>query len=157
MQRERQNLQRCPLFLHERVWNIMNGSEDDRTTGAITATRVFFERPAVGTRLRDYEIGGAAIGTLVAKLEEHGMMTALGEHGSLTPEVARKVYQDGRITKIFQDLLRLNCGECVGVVPLAVPYERRPGHMPRCTDTCKVAADEPAFLTSDPSDGEEVL
>ena len=39
-----------------------------------------------------YEIGGASIGSLVAKLEEHGM-TALGEHGSVTPEVARKIYQ----------------------------------------------------------------
>jgi NADP-dependent alcohol dehydrogenase len=76
----------------ERVWNITRGDEDDRITRAITATRVFFERLSVGTRLRDYEIGGATIGTLVAKLEEHGM-TALGEHSSVTPEVARQVYQ----------------------------------------------------------------
>jgi len=75
----------------ERVWNITRGSEDDRIAGAITATRVFFERLSVGTRLRDYDIGGSTIGTLVAKLEEHGM-TALGEHGGVTPEVARKVY-----------------------------------------------------------------
>src|SRR5471030_262612 len=76
----------------ERVWNITRGSEDDRIAGAITATRVFFERLSVGTRLRDYDIGGSTIGTLVAKLEEHGM-TALGEHGGVTPDVARKVYQ----------------------------------------------------------------
>ncbi|SAL26743.1 iron-containing alcohol dehydrogenase [Caballeronia udeis] len=76
----------------ERVWNITRGSEEDRITGAITATRVFFERLTVGTRLRDYKIGGASIGTLVAKLEEHGM-TALGEHCGVTPEVARQVYQ----------------------------------------------------------------
>jgi NADP-dependent alcohol dehydrogenase len=76
----------------ERVWNITGGSEDNRINKAITATRVFFERLTVGTRLRDYEIGGASISSLVAKLEEHGM-TALGEHGSVTPEVARKIYQ----------------------------------------------------------------
>jgi NADP-dependent alcohol dehydrogenase len=76
----------------ERVWNITRGSEDDRIAGAITATRVFFERLSVGTRLRDYDIGGSTIGTLVAKLEEHGM-TALGERGGVTPDVARKVYQ----------------------------------------------------------------
>jgi NADP-dependent alcohol dehydrogenase len=68
------------------------GSEDERITEAITATRVFFERLTVGTRLRDYEIGGASIGKLIAKLEEHGM-TALGENGDVTPDVSRAVYQ----------------------------------------------------------------
>jgi len=76
----------------ERVWNITEGSEEERITAAITATRVFFERMTVGTRLRDYQIGGGSIDTLIAKLEEHGM-TALGEHGDVTPEVSRKVYQ----------------------------------------------------------------
>jgi NADP-dependent alcohol dehydrogenase len=76
----------------ERVWNITQGSEDERITEAITATRVFFERLTVGTRLRDYEIGGASIGKLIAKLEEHGM-TALGENGDVTPDVSREVYQ----------------------------------------------------------------
>jgi len=76
----------------ERVWNITEGSEDERITAAITATRVFFERMTVGTRLRDYQIGGGSIDTLIAKLAEHGMI-ALGEHGDVTPEVSRKVYQ----------------------------------------------------------------
>ncbi|KAA0998297.1 iron-containing alcohol dehydrogenase [Paraburkholderia panacisoli] len=76
----------------ERVWNITEGSEDDRINAAITATRMFFERMTVGTRLRDYQIGGGSIETLIAKLTEHGM-TALGEHGDVTPEVSRKVYE----------------------------------------------------------------
>jgi NADP-dependent alcohol dehydrogenase len=76
----------------ERVWGIVQGTEAERITAAITATRVFFERMSVGTRLRDYQIGGSSIGTLMAKLEEHGM-TALGEHGDVTPEVSRRVYQ----------------------------------------------------------------
>ena len=76
----------------ERVWNIAEGSEDERISAAITATRVFFERMSVGTRLRDYQIGGQSIGTLIAKLEEHGM-TALGEHGDVTLDVSRQVYQ----------------------------------------------------------------
>ncbi len=75
-----------------RVWNITEGSEDERINAAITATRVFFERMTVGTRLRDYQIDGGSIDTLIAKLTEHGM-TALGEHGDVTPEVSRKVYQ----------------------------------------------------------------
>lgn len=76
----------------QRVWNITEGSEDERINAAITATRVFFERMSLGTRLRDYQIGGGSIGALVKKLEEHGM-TALGEHGDVTLEVSRQVYQ----------------------------------------------------------------
>jgi NADP-dependent alcohol dehydrogenase len=76
----------------ERVWNITEGSEDERINAAIAATRVFFERMTVGTRLRDYQIGGGSIETLIAKLTEHGMI-ALGEHGDVTPEVSRNVYQ----------------------------------------------------------------
>jgi NADP-dependent alcohol dehydrogenase len=76
----------------ERVWNIMEGSEDERITAAITATREFFELMTVPTHLRDYEIGGDSIETLIAKLKEHGM-TALGEHGDVTPEVSRQVYE----------------------------------------------------------------
>jgi NADP-dependent alcohol dehydrogenase len=76
----------------ERVWNITQGTEDERITAAITATRMFFERMTVGTRLRDYQLGGDSIAALIAKLEEHGM-TALGEHGDVTPEVSRQVFQ----------------------------------------------------------------
>jgi NADP-dependent alcohol dehydrogenase len=76
----------------ERVWNITQGNEDERITAAIAATRGFFERMTVGTRLRDYQIGSGSIDTLMAKLEEHGR-TALGEHGDVTPEVSRKVFE----------------------------------------------------------------
>jgi NADP-dependent alcohol dehydrogenase len=76
----------------EHVWNITEGSEDERITAAIDATRAFFEQMTVGTRLRDYQIGGGSIDTLIAKLTEHGMI-ALGEHGDVTPEVSRNVYE----------------------------------------------------------------
>jgi NADP-dependent alcohol dehydrogenase len=76
----------------ERVWNITQGSEDERITAAIAATRAFFEKMTVPTHLSDYQIDGGSIDTLVAKLKEHGM-TALGEHGDVTPEVSRQVYQ----------------------------------------------------------------
>ncbi|MFP3590177.1 iron-containing alcohol dehydrogenase, partial [Paraburkholderia sp. SIMBA_055] len=45
----------------ERVWNITEGSEDERISAAITATREFFERMSVATRLRDYRIGENSI------------------------------------------------------------------------------------------------
>jgi NADP-dependent alcohol dehydrogenase len=76
----------------ERVWNITEGSEEERITAAIAATRAFFEKMTVATRLSDYKIVDAGIDTLIAKLGEHGM-TALGEHGDVTLEVSRKVYE----------------------------------------------------------------
>jgi NADP-dependent alcohol dehydrogenase len=76
----------------ERVWNITEGSEEARVTAAIAATRDFFERLSVPTRLSDYQVSGDSIDTLIAKLTEHGM-TALGEHGDVTPEVSRQIYQ----------------------------------------------------------------
>jgi NADP-dependent alcohol dehydrogenase len=75
----------------ERVWNITHGSEEARINGAITATRVFFERMTLGTRLRDYGIGGSTLASMVAKLKENGM-TTLGEHGDVTPALSREVY-----------------------------------------------------------------
>ena len=76
----------------ERVWNITQGSEEERITAAIAATRAFFEKMTVPTRLSDYKIDGSSIATLMAKLEAHGM-TALGEHGNVTPAVSRQVYE----------------------------------------------------------------
>ena len=76
----------------ERVWDLRSGSEEDRIDGAIKATRDFFERMGVKTRLRDYGLADANIDTLLAKLEEHGM-TALGEHGDIDLVQSRHIYE----------------------------------------------------------------
>ncbi len=67
----------------ERVWNITEGSDDQRIDAAIAATRQFFEQMGVPTRLSDYGLDGSSIPALLAKLEEHGM-TKLGEHQDIT-------------------------------------------------------------------------
>ncbi len=88
----RRDQKRAKLLQYaERVWHITQGSEEQRISAAIEATRLFFERMSVGTRLRDYQIGADSIDVMVSKLEEHGM-TALGEHGDVTPEVSRQIY-----------------------------------------------------------------
>ncbi|WP_367850267.1 iron-containing alcohol dehydrogenase [Rhodoferax sp. WC2427] len=76
----------------ERVWGIRSGSNDERITATIAATRDFFERMGIPTRLSAYGLGPEAIDVLVAQLTEHGM-TRLGEHGDVTPEVSRRVLQ----------------------------------------------------------------
>ncbi len=75
-----------------RVWNLRDGSEDERIDAAIRHTRAFFESLGVPTRLADYGIGAEAIPPLLDKLAQHGM-TALGEHQDVTLEQSRRVYE----------------------------------------------------------------
>ena len=62
---------------------------------AIEATRNFFEGLGVPTRLSGYGLDGSSIPALLAKLEEHGM-TKLGEHGDITLDVSRRIYEAAR-------------------------------------------------------------
>ncbi|MDD2882506.1 MAG: iron-containing alcohol dehydrogenase [Rhodoferax sp.] len=73
-----------------RVWGICEGSEEERITAAITATRDFFERMGLPTRLSAYDLGQDAIDLVIKQLEAHGM-TQLGEYGDVTPGVSRRV------------------------------------------------------------------
>lgn len=75
-----------------RVWNITEGSEDDRIDAAIASTRAFYESLGVKTRLSAYQIDRNAIPALLKQLESHGM-TALGEHQDVTLEKSREVLE----------------------------------------------------------------
>lgn len=74
------------------VWGIHQGSDDERIDAAIAATRKFFEDMGIKTRLSDYDLGPGDIKTIVAALENHGM-TALGEHGAITPNDAQRILE----------------------------------------------------------------
>jgi NADP-dependent alcohol dehydrogenase len=74
----------------ERVWGLRDGSEEQRINAAIAATRDFFERMQVPTRLSSYGLDGSSIPAIIDKLGEHGMI-ALGENGMITLEVSRQV------------------------------------------------------------------
>ncbi|TAM08339.1 MAG: iron-containing alcohol dehydrogenase [Pusillimonas sp.] len=76
----------------ERVWQIREGSEDERIDQAIEKTCAFFEQMGIATRLPDYELGIGAIDTVIAQLEAHGM-TQLGEHGDVTPATSRRILE----------------------------------------------------------------
>ncbi|MCX0435894.1 MULTISPECIES: alcohol dehydrogenase [Aeromonas] len=76
----------------ERVWGLSSGSEAERIDDAIAATRDFFERMGVKTRLRDYGLKDLGIDTLIGKLGEHGM-TAIGEHSDIDLVQSQHIYE----------------------------------------------------------------
>ncbi|WP_321150866.1 alcohol dehydrogenase [Aeromonas jandaei] len=76
----------------ERVWGLRSGSEAERIDDAIAATRDFFERMGVKTRLRDYGLKDLGIDTLIGKLGEHGM-SRLGEHGDIDLVQSQHIYE----------------------------------------------------------------
>ncbi|ELY2907644.1 alcohol dehydrogenase [Cronobacter dublinensis] len=93
---EKRNEKRAKLLQYAgRVWNITEGSDDERIDAAIAATRRFFETMGAPTRLSDYGLDGSSIPALLEKLEEHGL-TALGEHQDITLDVSRRIYEAAR-------------------------------------------------------------
>lgn len=92
MMNERRHAKRAKLLQYaERIWNLRDGSEDERIDGAIARTRAFFESVGISTRLADYQVGADQVERLVQQLGKHGM-TAIGEDGGVTLEVSRRVY-----------------------------------------------------------------
>lgn len=93
---EKRDTKRAKLLQYgERVWNITEGSDDERIDATIAATRHFFEQMGVPTHLSDYGLDGSSIPALVAKLEAHGM-TQLGEKQDITLDVSRRIYEAAR-------------------------------------------------------------
>ncbi|MBY0412335.1 MAG: iron-containing alcohol dehydrogenase [Burkholderiaceae bacterium] len=76
----------------ERVWGIRTGTDDERITATIAATRDFFERMGIPTRLSSYGVGADSLDKLVSQLEAHGMVQ-LGEHRDITPAVSRRILE----------------------------------------------------------------
>lgn len=76
----------------ERVWNISEGSEEQRIDGAIARTREFFESLDVPTHLAAYDIEADGITAILDQLKEHGMVT-LGEHKAVDLSVSRQVLE----------------------------------------------------------------
>ncbi|MFK8260478.1 alcohol dehydrogenase [Erwinia sp. AnSW2-5] len=76
-----------------RIWDLHDGSDDQRIDGAIAATRRFFEQMGVPTRFSDYQLDGSSIPQLLNKLEEKGL-TALGERQDITLDISRQIYLD---------------------------------------------------------------
>ena len=89
---QRQHKRAKLLQYAQRVWNLNDGSDDQRIDQAIARTRQFFESLGIKTRLSDYGLGAEAIDAVVAQLKAHGM-TALGERQNISPEISRSILE----------------------------------------------------------------
>jgi NADP-dependent alcohol dehydrogenase len=76
----------------ERVWNIRDGSDDERMDAAIARTRAFFEGLGLPTRLSAYALGQEAVEAVLKQLESHGM-TSLGEHRDIDLARSRRILE----------------------------------------------------------------
>jgi NADP-dependent alcohol dehydrogenase len=75
----------------ERVWNVTEGSDDERVDEAIDKTERFFEAMGIRTRMSHYGIKEDDISTMVSRLEQKGMVE-LGEHGNINLAVSKQIY-----------------------------------------------------------------
>ena len=90
----RKDKKRAKLLQYaERVWDITEGSDDERIDAAINKTREFFESLGVKTRLSEYGVEQNQIDDVVNALEKHGL-TALSETGDLTLDISRQIIED---------------------------------------------------------------
>jgi len=76
----------------ERVWNLVDGSEDQRIDKAIELTENFFTEMNMPTRLSHVDLDASHIDTILDKLKQHGMV-ALGEQREVTPEISRVILE----------------------------------------------------------------
>lgn len=74
----------------QRVWGIVNGSEEERVTEAIAKTRDFFESVGVRTRLSDYGVGLDSIPVIIERFEKRGTV-ALGEYKDVNSQVVEQI------------------------------------------------------------------
>lgn len=75
----------------ERVWNITQGTEDERIDAAIQKTKDFFSQMKTPVSFAEVDLTEADVDTIMASLEAHGM-TALGEDSNVDLEMSRKIY-----------------------------------------------------------------
>ena len=73
-----------------RVWQIVEGDEEQRIDTAIARTRAFFEQLGLPTRLSDYELGETDIEIIITQLKSHNL-TQLGEHKNVSLEISRQI------------------------------------------------------------------
>jgi NADP-dependent alcohol dehydrogenase len=78
----------------ERVWNITEGTEDERADEAIKKTVEFFESLGVKTKFSDYNIPAETIDKIIDRFKKRGWIFGIGDRKLVTPGIVRKVLED---------------------------------------------------------------
>ncbi|MDX1349396.1 MAG: iron-containing alcohol dehydrogenase [Putridiphycobacter sp.] len=76
-----------------RVWGITDGTVEEKAKLGIVKTVDFFHTIGIDTKLSDYTKAFEGAGAEVAKRLTGRNMVALGEHGTLTPDDAKKIVE----------------------------------------------------------------
>lgn len=75
-----------------RVWNITDGTADERFEKTIARTVEFFESVDIKTRLSDYDVHQDTIDTIIDRFEKRGWK-AFGDRQLVTPQVVRQILE----------------------------------------------------------------
>ena len=77
----------------ERVWNVIEGSEEEKANSAIVKTEEFFHSLDIKTKLSEYTDDYAGTAEEIAKRFTERKWIGLGENRSLNPEDAKKIVE----------------------------------------------------------------
>ncbi|MBD0776347.1 iron-containing alcohol dehydrogenase [Maribacter sp. ANRC-HE7] len=75
----------------DRVWNITEGSTDDKAYAAIERTEAFFKELGIDTKLSDYTKDYEGTAEKIAERFTNRGWLGLGEHQSLSPDKVEKI------------------------------------------------------------------
>ena len=92
LQVRRQEKREKLLQYAARVWQIVEGDEEQRIDAAIARTRTFFEQLGLPTRLSNYQLGATDIEIIITQLESHNL-TQLGEHKNVSLEISHQILE----------------------------------------------------------------
>jgi NADP-dependent alcohol dehydrogenase len=92
LQVRRQEKREKLLQYAARVWQIVEGDEEQRIDTAIARTRAFFEQLGLPTRLSDYGLGETDIEIIITQLKSHNL-TQLGERKNVSSEISRQILE----------------------------------------------------------------
>ncbi|TYB76701.1 iron-containing alcohol dehydrogenase [Bizionia saleffrena] len=75
----------------ERVWNITEGTQDEKAKAAIAKTEAFFHQLGIDTKLSEYIKDYEGTAQEISKRFTNRGWTGIGEHKSLTPKDAENI------------------------------------------------------------------
>ena len=76
----------------ERVWDLRDGTDEEKIDLAILKTEEFFHSLDITTKLSDHGVGEDDIDNIISSLKTHGMVK-LSERGDQTLEITRKIIE----------------------------------------------------------------